>query len=104
MSTAADAQARKEKQQARRAQLLSKQQANAAAANPFASEFGHGWKPAAKKEEEMTTQELEQETERHGVAIDSSINRMLKTAAQANQTGAATLDKLNAQGEQVCPC
>ena len=49
----------------------------------------------------MTVEQLESETARHEREIQASQMRMLKKAEEANQTGAATLEKLAAQGEQL---
>jgi len=61
-----------------------------------------GWGAASSSAlREPTLQELEQRTEDLSQSIAASQKRMMQMAQNAEQTGAATLAELNAQGETI---
>jgi hypothetical protein len=51
--------------------------------------------------ETLSVEKMEQITQSHAQAIEDSRLRMLRLAASAEQTGAATLAELQSQGEQL---
>ena len=95
---------------ARRAKLPSQQAAAAQQrqnlfGNTYSQNYGQGNKaapiPDLSDPDNASVEELQAQTNKHQQAIDESQARMLRMAADATQTGAATLEQLHHQGEQL---
>ena len=99
---------------AHRAQLPSQQQQNARQRQElFGNAYAHnysaqpGGTTAANDVadvsdwDSMTVEQLQAQTKRHQETMKESEVRMLRLAADATQTGAATLEQLHHQGEQL---
>ena len=113
LSTSAAAKAAADRAAARRGNLPS-QQAHAAAQRDalFGSTYTQnyerqsGWGAVAAVPDlsdpgNASLEQLQAQTNRHQAAIQESQQRMLRMAADATQTGAATLEQLHHQGEQL---
>lgn len=110
LSTSQAAKAAAERAAARRAKLPSQQahaaaQRNALFGNTYAQNYEKPGASAAIPDlsdpDNASVDELQAQTNKHQQAIEESQARMIKMAADATQTGAATLEQLHHQGEQL---